>query len=344
MNRRAALGWDERWAAALAEHQGDPQRGPGAPALSAARVAVAHRGAVEVVDELGTFWAEPTGRMFHGAEDARGLPIVGDWVALADADAARAAGSRAVLRGILPRRTVLVRRAAGERDVPQPLVANVDVALVLTSANQDLNPRRLERYLAAVRSGGARPVVVLTKIDRAGELDAAIDAIAAVAGDAPVLPIAALRGDGLDALDLHLGPGKSAVVLGSSGVGKTTLVNHLTGAARATAPIRAGDDRGRHTTTRRELIVTPRHGVLIDTPGMRELALYEDEPEAGFADVEALATACRFADCRHRAEPGCAVQAAVASGALTAARLAGFHKLADERAALARRNPGKKRR
>lgn len=337
---RDALGWDERWAAALADH----------PGLDAARVAVAHRGAVEVTDGAGTFWAEPTGKMFFGASDARALPIVGDWVAVADAARARADGSRAALRGILPRRTVLVRRAAGERDLPQPLVANVDVAIVMTSANQDLNPRRLERYLAAIRTGGAAPLLVLSKLDLCADPAAALAAMIAVADGAPVIAISAARGDGLDALDAHLGPGRTAAVLGSSGVGKTTLINHLIGAgieplarARLTLPI--GDrDRGQHTTTRRELIVTPRHGVVIDTPGMRELALFEDDPEAGFADVEAIAAGCRFADCRHRAEPGCAVRAAVEAGTLTAARLAGFHKLADERAALARRNPGKKKR
>ena len=330
----AALGWDADWAAAAAAHQ----------PLTAARVAVGHRGAVEVVDGEGTYWAEPTGKMFFGADDSRALPIVGDWVVVADAETARLGGSRAALRGILPRRTSLVRRAAGERDLPQPLVANIDVACVMTSANQDLNPRRLERYLVAIRNGGATPLLLLSKIDLIADPSAALAEMIAVADGATVIAISTASRAGLDALDEHFVPGRTAAVLGSSGVGKSTLISHLIGGTLATGPIRGGDDRGKHTTTRRELLVTPRHGVLIDTPGMRELALYEDDPEAAFADLEAIAATCRFADCRHRAEPGCAVQAAVAAGTLAAPRVAAFHKLTDERAALAKRNPSKKRR
>lgn len=325
-----ALGWDDGWAAAMGEQVG----------LTAARVAVAHRGAVEVVDADGTFWAEPTGKMFRGAGDSRDLPIVGDWVAVADASRARADGSRAALRGILPRRTSLTRRAAGERDLPQALVANIDIACVMTSANQDLNPRRLERYLVAIRAGGSTPLLVLSKIDLVEDVTALLAAMTEVADGATVLALSTARGDGLAALDEHFTPRTTAAVLGSSGVGKSTLISHLVIGALATGPIRGGDDKGKHTTTRRELMITPRHGVLIDTPGMRELALFEDDPDAAFTDVEALAFGCRFADCRHRNEPGCAVRAAIAAGTLGAPRLAGFHKLADERAALAKRNPG----
>ncbi|MBP8809119.1 MAG: ribosome small subunit-dependent GTPase A [Kofleriaceae bacterium] len=328
-----ALGWDPSW----------PEATPLAPGHSVARVATAHRGAVEVIDDDGRFWAEPTGRMFHRARDARALPIVGDWVIVTDAAAARASGARAPLVAILPRRTALVRKAAGEAERPQPLVANVDVALILASANLDLNPRRLERYLAIVRAGGVAPVVVVSKLDLVDDPGPVVARLTAAADGAPVLGVAALRGDGLDALAAHLGPGRTVTLLGSSGVGKTTLLNRLTGAALPTAPVRAGDDRGVHTTTRRELHVTETLGVVIDTPGMRELALYDDEPAAAFDDVAALAVGCRFADCQHRREPGCAVVAAVAAGALTAARLAGFHKLADEQAARARRLPPRRR-
>lgn len=322
---RTALGWDAAWAATIE------------PGQHAARVAAAHRGAVEVIDDDGRYWAEPTGRMFHRARDARALPIVGDWVIVTEGERARADGSRAVLLDILPRRTAIVRRAAGTAERPQPLVANVDVALILTSANLDLNPRRLERYLAMVRAGGVAPVVVVSKLDLVDEADRVLARLREAADGTPVVGVAALRGDGLDALAAHLVPGRTATLLGSSGVGKTTLLNRLTGDARPTAPVRAGDDRGQHTTTRRELTVTAAHGVIIDTPGMRELALFEDEPDAAFDDVAALAIGCRFADCQHRREPGCAVVAAVASGALAAGRLAGFHKLADEQAARARR-------
>lgn len=330
----ASLGWDDAWQAAT----------PDLPGGTVARVAVAHRGAVEVIDADGQFWAEPTGRMFHQAGDARALPIVGDWVVVEDAARARADGSRAALRAIVPRRTCLVRKAAGEADRPQPLVANVDVAFVLASANLDLNPRRIERYLAAIRAGGAQPVIVVSKVDLAADVDAAVATLRAVADGAPVLTLSATRGDGVDAVAAWCRPGRTVAFLGSSGVGKTTLVNRLSGAARTTAPVRAGDDRGVHTTTRRELLVTAAHGIIVDTPGMRELALFEDAADTAFDDVAAIAAGCRFADCRHKAEPGCAVVAAVGAGQLAPARLAGFHKLADEQAERERRNPSRKRR
>ncbi|MEZ4399539.1 MAG: ribosome small subunit-dependent GTPase A [Kofleriaceae bacterium] len=331
------LGWDPAWADAVPIVDGG----------ALARVVIAHRGAVEVDDGEARFWAEPTGRMFHRAGDSRELPIVGDWVVVTEADRAKLDGSRAVVRAIVPRRTCLVRRAAGEADRPQPIVANVDVALVLTSANLDLNPRRLERYLATIRSGGATAVVVVSKLDLV-DAPARVLAAATVAADgAAVVGLSIVDGRGVAEVAGWCAPGRTVTFLGSSGVGKTTLVNQLTGADFATAPVRAGDDRGVHTTTRRELVVTARHGVIIDTPGMRELALFEDEPEAAFDDVRALAAGCRFSDCRHQAEPGCAVVAAVAAGTLDAGRLAGFHKLADEQAvqaARAARRPPPRRR
>ncbi len=336
----AALGWDETWAAAWATPELDGLRAAGA---TPARVAIEHRGAVEVVDEGGAFWAQSTGKMFFDAGDKRGLPVVGDWVIVGDADAARASGSRARLNAILPRRSCLVRRAAGEKEEPQPIAANVDVAFVVTSANQDLNPRRLERYLATVRDGGAAPVIVLNKIDLVADAAPLVAAAAAVADGAPVVPMSASTGAGVGALFPFLGVGRTAVVVGSSGVGKSTIVSALAAGelALATQPTREHDDRGRHTTTRRELFVLASGGVLIDTPGMRELQLWGDDEGAvaAFDDVDALAAGCRFSDCRHREEPGCAVRAAVVSGALTPERLASFHKLADERAAALARRP-----
>ena len=330
-----ALGWDDAWAEALAAH----------PGLTAARVAIAHRGAVEVIDAGGGFWAEPTGKMFFGAGDRRALPVVGDWVAVADAERARTTGSRASLRAILPRRSFLVRKAAGEREEPQPIVANVERVFVVTSANQDLNPRRLERYLATVRSGGATPLILVNKVDLVEDIEAAMSGIRTVAEGAEVVALSALRGDGVDVVRRLLGRGQTAAVVGSSGVGKSTLVNALHGAAaQVTQPIRADDDRGRHTTTQRALFVLPGGGLLIDTPGMRELALWiEDDDRPRFDDVEAIAAGCRFADCRHRAEPGCAVREAIARGELAAERLAAFHKLADELATAAARRLEKPR-
>lgn len=326
MAELADLGWDERWAEALAAI-------PEASELAVARVATEHRGAVEVVDAGGTFWAEPTGKMFFSAGDKRALPIVGDWVAVAGAEAARATGSRAALRAILPRRSFIVRRAAGDREEPQPIAANVDVAFVVTSANQDLNPRRLERYLVTVRDGGARPVIVLNKTDLAAAAAPALAELQAVAGDAPVIHTSALLGRNLDQLQAMLARGRTAVVVGSSGVGKSTIISALTSHTLAlpTSPVRAHDDRGKHTTTRRELFLLASGGMIIDTPGMRELQLWdpsEDDTLASFADIAALAAQCRFSDCHHRREPGCAVRAAITAGTLPAARLASFQKLA----------------
>lgn len=346
----AELGWDDGWAAAWAELAASPEleAARAAGPLSPARVAVEHRGAVEVVDEAGAFWAEPTGKMFFAAGDKRALPIVGDWVAVGDAASARASGSRAPLRAILPRRTCLVRRAAGDREEPQPLAANVDVAFVVTSANQELKPRRLERYLTTVRDGGATPVIVLNKVDLVDDPAAMIASIDAVADGAPVVVTTATIGTGLDALVPFLGTGRTGVVVGSSGVGKSTIVNALMAGVVnvSTQAVSELGDRGRHTTTRRELFVLASGGVLIDTPGMRELQLWgddEDPSASAFDDIAALAAACRFSDCRHREEPGCAVRAAVARGDLSPQRLAGFHKLAAERAASAARRPRRSR-
>ena len=337
------LGWDEGWAATWAGYV------PATELLTPARVAIEHRGAVEVVDDGGTFWAEPTGKMFFAAGDKRELPIVGDWVAVSDAANARATGSRAPLRVILPRRTCLVRRAAGDREEPQPLAANVDVAFVVTSANQELKPRRLERYLTTVRDGGAEPVIVLNKVDLVGDASEMIARIDAVAGGAPVVTTSATHGAGLDALAPFLGRGRTAVVVGSSGVGKSTIVNALMAGevALSTQPVSELGDRGRHTTTRRELFVLSTGGVVIDTPGMRELQLWGDDEDAAsaFDDINALAAQCRFSDCRHRQEPGCAVRAAIDAGTLAPERLASFHKLAAERASRPRaRPPGRPRR
>ncbi len=320
----ADLGWDDDWAAALAEH----------PGLTAARVSIEHRGAVEVMDADGSFWAEVTGKMFFAAGDKRELPAVGDWVALDGAEAARASGARARLLAILPRRSCLIRRAAGEKEVPQTIAANVDVAFIVTSANQDLNLRRLERYLIAVRDGGATPVVAINKADLIADPGPVRAAVIAVAGGAEVIALSARRGDGVETLAAFLGRGRTAVVIGSSGVGKSTIVNALAGTStQVTQSVRGDDDKGRHTTTRRELFVLPLGGVLIDTPGMRELQLWSPDDEPDFDDVTTIAAGCRFADCRHRKEPGCAVVAAVAAGTLVADRLASYRKLADELAA-----------
>ena len=331
-----AFGWDEDWQAAS-----DAADDPGSVPV---RIVAEHRGAYHAAGAGGVAWCELTGKTFHTAADKRGLPTVGDWVLVTRWPEALAGAGAATIRAILPRRGLLVRRAAGEATAPQPLAANVDVGLVLASANGDLSLPRLDRYLAILRDSNIAPVIVLSKVDLAHDAAPLLAQLAAIAPDARVLPLSVVTGAGLDAVCACVGAGRTAVLLGSSGVGKSTLLNAVLGREAETAsghsrlgivlqqtrPIR-DDDRGRHTTTRRELFVAHDGGLWIDTPGMRELAQWidaredDDEPDA-FDDIAAAAEGCRFRDCQHRAEPGCAVR-----DALPAARLASFHKLQGER-------------
>jgi ribosome biogenesis GTPase len=247
-----------------------------------------------------------------------------------------AVGDRVELRGdqivaVLPRRGVIAR--GGEHGA-QVLAANVDMAWVVTALGGDVNPRRIERYLALAAAGGVDPVVILTKTDLDPDppLEPALADLRAVAGAAPVLPISSKTGAGTDALAAMLAPGRTAVLLGSSGAGKSTLLNRLLGSERQkTAAVRAGDDRGRHTTSHRELVEVPSGGAIIDTPGLRSVAVAEAPSGDGpFADIAELAGACRFRDCSHTTEPGCAVLAAVDAGDLDAARLGAYLELVEE--------------
>lgn len=294
------------------------------------RVLVQHRGLYRLMLEAGEADARLAGRFRHDAEDGA-HPVVGDWVAVQ-----HAADGPGLIHGLIPRRSAFVRRQAGGHGI-QVVAANVDVALLTLSLNSDLNPRRLERYLAATYESGAQPVVVLTKADAAGDLSAAVSRLQAVAGEAPVIAVSALTGAGVKALADQLEPGRTAVLLGSSGVGKSTLVNTLAGAPLlAVGEIRAHDERGRHTTTRRELIRLPSGALILDTPGMRELGLVDADDGLGAAfagielSVEALAADCRFRDCRHAREPGCAVRAALDDGRLPVDRFDSWRKLQRE--------------
>ena len=299
------------------------------------RIVVQQRDAYLVIAEEGELIAKPSGRLRHEAREA-GHPAVGDWVALATNLTERTA----TIHAILPRRTAFVRRAADSVQTLQVIAANIDVAFVVTSMNADLNPRRIERYLAAAWQSGARPVVVLTKSDLSEQPEAQAAEIVALAAGCPVLVVSARKGLGLDTLMSHVLPGETCVLIGSSGVGKSTLVNALLGEERmATQEIREADARGRHTTSHRQLVLLPGGGLILDTPGIREVGLIDAEEGLGLAfdDIETLAEACRFRDCGHVNEPGCAVRDALKNGTLDPDRWASFQKLGLELAAVERK-------
>ena len=292
------------------------------------RVTVQQRGLYTLVTDLGELTAQISGRLAHDA-DGGGYPAVGDWVAAA----ARPGEAAATIHAVLPRRTAFVRKAAHSVVTEQVVAANVDVAFLVASMNADLNARRLERYLATAWQSGAAPVVVLTKADLADDPEAEIAEAEAIAFGAPVLAVSAVTGEGLAALAAQLKPGETAVLVGSSGVGKSSLVNALAGETLMTVgAIREDDARGRHTTSHRELIRLPSGALILDTPGMRELGLLhaDDGLSTTFEDIEALAEDCRFNDCQHGGEPGCAIRAALEGGVLDPARWRSFQKLQRE--------------
>jgi len=302
--------------------------------LVPARVIVQQRGLYVLAAPTGEVNALLSGRFAHAAE-AGAYPVAGDWVAAA----VRTAEASATIHHLLPRRSAFVRKAIGGG--AQVVAANVDVAFLVASLNADLNPRRIERYLATAWESGASPVVVLTKADLCDDPEAHKASVEAVALGVPVHVVSAVTGQGLADLSASFAPGQTAALLGSSGVGKSSLVNALAGATlMATQAIREQDARGRHTTTHRELVLLPGGRLLLDTPGMRELGLWDAQAGVAttFADIEALFMECRFRDCAHGAEPGCAVRAALMDGALDAGRWRSYAKLQREAARLARRD------
>lgn len=322
------LGWDAQWAAAFDRYA--------AEGLVPARVAIEFNYIYRLYAETGELQAQQAGRLRHEARSREELSAVGDWVAV------RLGGDNtATIEAILPRRSKFSRKVAGEITEEQIVAANVDTVFIVMGLDGDYNPRRLERYLLLAYESGARPVVILNKADVATHLAEDIDEITALAVGIPVHAISAKQGSGVEVVLEYLGPGKTGALLGSSGVGKSTLVNALIGEEKfKTRDVREHDSRGRHTTRHRHLILLPqRHGLLVDTPGMRELQLWAQNEGArdSFEDILELAQGCHFTDCRHKDEPRCAVKLAVEDGRLAPDRLEGFLKLQDELAELERR-------
>ena len=317
-----ALGWNAELADNL--EQG----------LEPGRVVAAHRGAFDVATAHGSVRARLPGRLLHDGVDV----AVGDWVGLAGA----------LVRSVLPRRSAIVRSAAGRTSESQTLAANVDVAFVVSSLGPDLEPRRIERYLVTIWESGAAPEIVLTKADRLADPWPLVAEVEEVAIGVPVHVVSAVSGQGCDALRTRIVEGATAVLLGSSGVGKSTLVNRFVGRQlMEVKETRVDDDEGRHTTTHRELILLPGGGIVIDTPGLRELQLSDGGAgavEAAFGDIEELVLSCRFTNCSHGTEPGCAVQAALQSGALSRDRHRSWLKLQRELRAIAMRTDARLRR
>lgn len=311
----ADLGYDDGWRDALAA--------VGGPSPVPVRVVRASRSKCWGWGEDGTITARIPGRLHHTGD----VPVVGDWAVV------EATNRGHLVRAVLPRRTAFRRRAAGGRRQAQVVAANVDRIFVVMGLDRDFNLRRLERYLALTTGGGAEPIVVLNKTDRCLDLIATCDAVKEVAASAPVVSACALRGD-IDGLAPFLVPASTVALIGSSGVGKSTLLNALLGEQRMdTGPVRERDDRGRHTTTHRELFRLPGGALLIDTPGMRELGMIEGAFEGlsqAFGEILALAEGCRFRDCRHDQEPGCAVREAVHRGQVSEARVDSYRRLAAE--------------
>lgn len=314
MTALPALGWDSRR---------DTEFAPYSETCVPGRVARPDKGSLLILTASGPLRAEVSGALRHAAADPTALPTVGDWVAVRDPG---------LVEAVLPRRTAFVRHGSASATVGQVLAANVDVVFVVVALSAAPNLRRLERFLALAWESGAQPVVLLTKADLWDDVPGVVATVTSAAPGCPVHAVSVQEGAGVEEVREHLGPGVTCVLLGASGVGKSTLANALLGAEHlATTAIRT-DGKGRHTTTHRELIPLPGGAVLIDTPGLRGLQLWDAEEglERAFAEVEALIPHCRFADCEHRTEPGCAVLDALADGRLEPRRWESYCKLQRE--------------
>ncbi|MDQ0921266.1 ribosome small subunit-dependent GTPase A [Paenibacillus sp. V4I5] len=300
------------------------------------RVSLEHKHMYRVQTEVGEALAEVSGKMRHIALRREDYPAVGDWVVLS----IREEEQRATIHAVLPRKSKFSRKVAGQVTEEQIVATNVDTVFLFTALNLDFNVRRIERYLVLAWESGANPVIVLSKADLCEDPEALAAEVAAVAVGVPIHIISSAENRGLDELAAYISPGQTVALLGSSGVGKSTLVNRIYGKdILETGDIRSGDDKGKHTTTHRELITLPGGGILIDTPGMRELQLWDASEglSTSFQDIEELAERCFFQDCKHENEPKCAVKEALDEGTLPVERFQSYVKLQKELAYLARK-------
>lgn len=317
------FGWNERVNTSFTEQIRE--------GLAPARVTADHGQKYRIISERGEGWAELTGRQKYELEERSSFPAVGDWVLLRYMNESVPDG---MIHGLLPRSSVISRRSAGTVPVEQLIAVNVDLLLLVSALNHDFNLRRLERYLVMAWNSGASPVILLSKADLVEDWEAIIPAVEAIAPGVPVIAVSARQNYGRDQLEALLKPGLTIAMTGSSGAGKSTILNWLCGEElQATTEVREDDSRGRHTTTHRELFPLPQGAVMIDTPGMRELQLWEDQDGGWaetFADIEGLAADCHFKDCRHEQEAGCAVLSAIRNGELEGKRLDNYRRMERE--------------
>ncbi|MBI2842819.1 MAG: ribosome small subunit-dependent GTPase A [Armatimonadetes bacterium] len=315
-------GWNNHLTGAFREHE--------AAGRVPVRISLQVKNHYLALTEIGEIAAEPTGRLRYDAVTPQDFPVVGDWAA---ATILEESAPRAQIHAVFARKSLFCRKEAGKRVVAQPVAANVDIVLIAVALDYDYSPNRIERYLALSRECGASPVVLLTKSDACADSTSKVDDVKMRMPDLPVIAISSVDGTGMDLLHEYLQPGVTCAVLGSSGVGKSTLINRLLGAdVLKTREVRLTDSKGRHTTANRQLLVLPSGALVVDTPGMRELQLWDAREGISqtFPDIAELSSECHFPDCRHADEPGCAVLTAMADGLIDPAHLENYRKMSRE--------------